>query len=62
VKKIEVTIRVDREGGQPHTNIGYVVDGKDHYFTRLNYIVNDTPHSRAHELAMFKRRQGWMDE
>jgi hypothetical protein len=62
--KIEVTIRVEQEKvrGFPHTDVGFVVteDGVvSHYYSRLNYILHDSPHARAHQLVLFKRRQGW---
>jgi hypothetical protein len=63
-KEIIVSIRVEphKVQGFPHTDVGIVVregDEETHYYSRLNYILHDSPHARAHQLELFKRRQGW---
>jgi hypothetical protein len=67
IREIEVSIRVEaaKVRGYPHTDIGYKVteDGRvSHYYTRLNYILHDSPHARSHQLELFKRRQGWTND
>lgn len=64
MREISVKVRVEPfpAHGYRHTDIFFEVNENGvvtNYATRLNYVMNDSPHTRALALSEFKRDRGW---
>jgi hypothetical protein len=52
---VDLRIKVVNISGQLHTDVLVTYKG-EHYYSRYNWVIHDTPINRANERALFLRR------